>query len=259
VVEGTQQQELRVYDLASGTRETHDVGFHLGAPAWSPDGRALAYTKNDDPTHERLLLRQLDAPGEPRELMAFRAAARSQVSAFIAPDLLLVGTSEKEIGILVIDPSRTPATVDSVPLNSYFAAISPDRRWIAYQTVGVTGVQLQPWPAMDRRYLVSADGTEPRWGAANELVYLSQYRAAGLMAASIHRARIGPNASAPVATSEVIIRDPRFNDTPGWSHAPTSGGDLIYLQSPSENIERYIRVVPDWVKQMKRAVDEANR
>jgi len=259
VVEGTQQQELRVYDLVSGTRETHDAGFYLGAPAWSPDGRALAYTKNDDSSHERVLLRQLDAPGEPRELMAFRAAARSQVSAFIAPDLLLVGTSEKEIGILIIDPSRTPATVDSVPLNAYFAAISPDRRWIAYQTVGVTGVQLQPWPAMDRRYLVSADGTEPRWGAANELVYLSQYRAAGLMAASFHRARIGPNANAPVATSEVIIRDPRFNDTPGWSHAPASGGDLIYLQSPSENLGYYIRVVPDWVKQMKRAVEEANR
>lgn len=232
VVEGTQQQELRVYDLVSGTRETHDAGFYLGAPAWSPDGRALAYTKNDDTSHERLLLRQLDAPGEPRQLMAFGRAAGGLVSAFIAPDLLLVGTSEKEIGILLIDPSRTPATVDSVPLNAYFAAISPNRRWIAYQSPGVTGVQLQPWPAMDRRYLVSA---------------------------SFHRARIGPNANAPVATPELIIRDPRFNDTPGWSHALASGGDLIYLQSPSENLGHYIRVVPDWVKQMKRAVDEANR
>lgn len=146
-----------------------------------------------------------------------------------------------------------------MPVNAYFASLSPDRRWIAYQSLGVTGVQLQPWPAMDRRYLVSADGTEPRWGSANELVYLSQYRVAGLMAASTYRTRISSDPSAPVGASELIARDPRVNDTPGWSLARTREGDLIYLQSPSENLGYYIRVVSDWVTQMKRAVDAANR
>ena len=37
------------------------------------------------------------------------------------------------------------------------------------------------------------------------------------------------------------------------------GGDVIYLQTPTENLGYYVRVVPDWVKTMKGAVDEANK
>ena len=258
VVEGTQRQELRVYDLASGGKETQDTGFYLGAPAWSPDGRSLAYVKSDDPDHARVLLRQLDSPGAPQELAALAEGVTGQVSSFARPDLLLVG-SGSTLGMLAIDPNRTPASIDTVPLQAYFATISPDRRWIAYQTPGTTGVYLQPWPALDRRYLVSPDGTEPRWSTANEILFLSQYRVSGLMAASIFRTRVGEDPRAPVGASTLITRDPLFNDTPGWSHAPTRDGGLIYLQSPSENLGHYIRVVPDWVKQMKRAVDAADR
>jgi hypothetical protein len=160
---------------------------------------------------------------------------------------------------VIVDPTRTPATVDSVGILAFFVSLSPDRRWIAYQIPGVTGVHLQPWPARDRRYLVDADGTEPRWASSTELVYLSQYRAAGVIAASVYRARIDPKARSPVGSRELIVRDPRFADTPGWSTATTPNGELIYLQSPSENLGFYLRVIPGWVGRMKRAVDAANR
>ena len=146
-----------------------------------------------------------------------------------------------------------------MPLKTFFASISPDGRWIAYQALGVTGVYLQPWPALDRRYLVSADGTEPRWSSDNEIISVSQYRVSGLMAASFFRTRVGENPGAPVGKSTLITRDPLFNDTPGWSHAPARDGALIYLQSPSENLGHYLRVVPGWVREMKRAVDGAGR
>jgi hypothetical protein len=56
-----------------------------------------------------------------------------------------------------------------------------------------------------------------------------------------------------------MFDDPRFADTPGWSHAPAPDGALTYLQSPVENTVHYVRVIPDWVDQMKAAVREANR
>ena len=113
--------------------------------------------------------------------------------------------------------------------------------------------------ARDRRYLVDAEGTEPRWRSRTELVYLVHVSGAARTGSSFYRIQIDPSSGSPVGKRELIIRDPRFADTPGWSHATTADGDLIYLQSPDENLGYYLRIVPGWVDQMKRAVDAANR
>ena len=259
VVEGTQHQELRVYDLESGTHESYDTGFYLGAAAWSPDGRSIAYVKQDDPDRERVLLRRLDAPGSPRVLATVEPGEGAQVSQYLSPSLIVVGTAGPEVGMLVIDATVSPARIDSIPIVGIFTSISPDRRWIAHQANGLTGVIVQPWPARDRRYLVDADGSEPRWSLNNEVSYLAHYKSAGVTAASMYRVRIDPGAASPVGRREQVARDSRFNDTPGWSHAYTSAGELLYVQAPAENLGYYLRVVPGFVKQMKRAVDEANR
>ena len=259
VAQGLRHQELEVFDLQGGTHETLDTAFFIGAPAWSPDGGALAYRRSDDPDAESLLLRRLDSPERPVSLLSNRPPLALQVSSWLAADSLLVGRLSSNGGAVIVDPTRTPAKVDSLGLPTFFVSVSPDRRWIAYQNPGVTGVHLQPWPARNRRYLVDPEGTEPRWASDSELVYLSQYRAAGVIAASVYRTRITPNAASPVGSKELIVRDPRFADTPGWSIATTASGELIYLQSPSENLGFYVRVVPGWVDQMKRAVDAANQ
>ena len=259
VAQGIQHQELDVFDLGGGTRQALDTAFYIGAPSWSPDGASLAYRKSDDPDEESLLMRRLDSPDRPISLLSNRPPRALQASSWLAPNFLLVGSLSSLGGAVIVDPTRDPATVDSVGLPTFFVSISPDRRWIAYQNPGVTGVHLEPWPARDRRYLVDAEGTEPRWASSSELLYLSQYRSAGVIAASVYRTRIGANASSPVGSRELISRDPRFADTPGWSTATTTNGELIYLQSPSENLGFYVRVIPGWVDQMKRAVDAANQ
>jgi serine/threonine-protein kinase len=259
VAQGLQHQELTIFDLQGGTRETLDTAFYIGAPAWSPDGSALAYRRSEDPGEETLLVRHLDSPDRPDSLLTDRPPLALQVSSWLSADSLLVGRLSSAGGAVIVDPTSTPARVDSLGIKSFFISLSPDRRWIAYQVPGVTGVHLQPWPARDRRYLVDADGTEPRWASNTELMYLSQYRAAGVLAASVYRTRIDPASRSPVGPRELVVRDPRFADTPGWSTAVTPAGDLVYLQSPSENLGFYLRVIPGWVDQMKRAVDASNR
>jgi hypothetical protein len=41
--------------------------------------------------------------------------------------------------------------------------------------------------------------------------------------------------------------------------AVTPDDEVIYLQTPDRIDVSYLRVVPGWVDEMKRAVDEANR
>ncbi len=34
---------------------------------------------------------------------------------------------------------------------------------------------------------------------------------------------------------------------------------MVYVQAPEQKAVTYLRVIPGWVEQMKRAVDKANR
>ena len=56
---------------------------------------------------------------------------------------------------------------------------------------------------------------------------------------------------------ELLMSEPRWSDTPGPSYLIMPGGDIVYLRAPEENNGHYVRVIPDWVAQMKRAVDAA--
>jgi len=254
VVEGIDQEELRLYDLATGTHETVEQGFFIGGPGWSPDGRRIAYRKQEfaSPDKETVYLRRLDSPEPPRVLISgdYRA---NEPNSYPAENFILLGVSMKGGVVMVIDPTTTPPKIDSLPLSNYFVSMSPDRKWIAYQNQGARGILLQPWPSLDHRYQVDARGGEPRWRSASELVYIIPE------GGRMMRVTINAAASSPVGTPELLFADPRWADTPGWSHAIMPGGDLIYMQSPAENLGYYVRVVPGWVKAMERAVDAANQ
>jgi hypothetical protein len=109
-----------------------------------------------------------------------------------------------------------------------------------------------PWPAMNRQWLVDAEGSEPLWRSATELGFQKQR-------GMLYQVRITAAAANPVGPRESILKDPRFIDTAGWSYGFTPNGDLLYLQAPPDYQSYYVRMVPRWSKEMKRLVDEANR
>ncbi len=63
---------------------------------------------------------------------------------------------------MLIDPTTDPARVDTLSLRINFVSIWPDQKWIAYRKHGATGLSVQPWPAMDRKYTVDMVGREPQ-------------------------------------------------------------------------------------------------
>jgi eukaryotic-like serine/threonine-protein kinase len=261
VVQSVQSQELWLYDLRTGTHETLDQALYVSAASWSPDGRRLVYRKYDfdDPDTESLMLRRVDSPEAPRVLHTSRIPIGMAPSSYLADNFLLVGVGMTGGANMIVDPTTDPARIDTLPLRSNFASISPDRKWIAWTPQGATGVSVQPWPAMDRKYTVDAMGREPLWHGANEMVYFSYVDDKGVPSQTFYRVRVEGPADAPIGKREVLFTDPRFVDTPGWSHSVMLGGEIVYLQATAENLGYYVRVIPNWVQAMKRAVDEANK
>jgi hypothetical protein len=261
VIQGVQFQELWLYDVRTGTHETLEQALYVSSASWSPDGRRLVYRKYDfdDPDAESLVLRRVDSPEAPRVLFTSKTPIGMVPSSYLSDNFLLVGVGMNGGADMIIDPSTEPARMDTLSLRTNFVSISPDRKWIAYTKIGATGVSIQPWPAMDRKYTVDMMGREPLWHGSNELVYFSYVGDKGAPSQTFTRVRMNGPADAPVGTRDVLFTDPRFVDTPGWSHAVMPGGDAVYLQATAENLGYYVRVIPNWVAAMKRAVDEANR
>jgi serine/threonine-protein kinase len=146
-------QPLNLFRAAadgSGADERLTTSGNLQWPAsLSPDGRTLAYVEIDPLSGSDLFVLSLDADGKPHGSQPFL---------------------------------RTPFN-ESAPM------ISPDGRWIAYQSneSGRYEIYVQPFPAGGARVQVStAEGVYPRWSAkGDELFYRSGSAREGLVSVAI--------------------------------------------------------------------------
>ncbi|MFV1987882.1 MAG: protein kinase [Gemmatimonadota bacterium] len=250
VQEGLEWQELHIYNLDTGQGTQWIEGARVGHPRWSPDGSRILVSVTADPESPvaSLLLGSPTSPSPPDTIGAIAA----EIGSFFADSLVLAHSSrEARIGIR-LDLRTDPVTVDTISQDMWAPSLSPDGRWVAY---GVpNGLILEPWPARDERYVVSdAYGLgDAQWVSNTEF-------AAWSFGDTWQRFEVRPGQDPPVSQPRFWFRDARLSDTPGASHAATPDGGVVYMRGPDQEVAHYLRVVLNWVEQMKRAVDEANR
>jgi DNA-binding beta-propeller fold protein YncE len=255
VVDGVREQELRIYDLTGGPQQVWLRHGVIGEPLWTPDSERLlvAYGDVDTRTYTTVL-GSPDLTARPETVFEGTLAPPEFVT--YRSDSLVVGyLFDPGSSTLIANLAADPPTLDSVLTNAVFSTLSPDGRWLAYQPPDLSQLLVSPYPDLDRRYLVLASGTgggEPQWLADGTLVYWECCYA-------WYRVRIGSSPAGPVGRPELWYRDPNFSDTPGQSYTLTGDGRLVYVRGPERTPATYIRVVPHWIEQMKRIVDEANR
>jgi tricorn protease len=110
---------------------THTSGVAERTPAWSPDGRWIAYLSDATGEYE-LYLKQSDGLGETRQLTKNGSAFRFALG--WSPNSKLMTFSDKA-GVLYLVDVATGAVkqIDKNPLASPLSANwSPDSRWLAY-------------------------------------------------------------------------------------------------------------------------------
>ncbi|HEX7918362.1 MAG TPA: hypothetical protein VF454_03115, partial [Gemmatimonadales bacterium] len=126
----------------------------------------------------------------------------------------------------------------------------PNGRLISFQTREGSQVMLTSFPVPGRLHLLATHGVEPLWLSPSEVLYRNGY--------AWYSVTVDPLTGEPRGAPKKWGEDPRFSDTSGWSNRPTWDGGILYVQGPAQLETTYLRVIPGWLGQMKRAVDAAN-
>jgi serine/threonine-protein kinase len=248
VVQALDGMELRIYDIASGRYQTWVRRATLVNPVWSPAGNELLFGDADS-----LFLGSPDRSGAPEFLLHLPGGF--EMNRWLA-DGRVVGWRYSPRQTVAFQIARRPITLDTLLKSSGFAFPSNDGRWIGYTNTAFTEAWVEPLPRDGRRFQVASGNLEdPQWLSALEF-------GVSLMDGGrtrIERVTIDPTANPPARNRGVWAVAPDYRNTNGPSFAMAPGGGVIYLRGAADRPASYLRVVPGWVVQMKKAVDAANR
>jgi eukaryotic-like serine/threonine-protein kinase len=168
---------MHLLDVARGTLQTlSDTTFQEWA-IWSPDGKRVVHNGQVD-GRDGLVSSVPDGSRPPAGIAGDTPVKALPV--FWSPDGDTLYGWISGRGLHAID--ITSGSVTSVPNLSpalAYPALSANGKWLAYseaELTGATQVFVQPWPALDRKWKVSADsGSAPAWTRNDtELIYLQR-------------------------------------------------------------------------------------
>ena len=182
--------DVFIYDLARGAsnRLTFE-GWNAG-PSWSPDGRRIVFT-SAHPDGFGLFGKAADGTGQAERLTATTGTVQ-MASAWGDPDTLVVmqadGMLTRDLHLLRLDGDRASEPLVATPYLEVFADISPDGRWIAYQSneSGRWAVYVRPFPNIDdgKWQISQRNGLTPVWSRdGGELFYVTATQTGAAMMA----------------------------------------------------------------------------
>jgi serine/threonine-protein kinase len=249
-VQAAEGTELRIYDLRDGQHFTWLKGESVRHPLWNPDGEHLLLALRD--STRWTILRGAPSLGAPPDTVAgFEFDPTNPDPVDYHDDHTAVSMDWAGSVVMRFDPGASRPKLDTVLTGARFPAVSPNGRLIVYQTMESGRILVTSFPKAGRQWQLASQGVEPMWLSPGEVLYR--------LGVSWYLARVNPETGEPVGAPTFWGRDARFSDTSGWSNRPSHDGGIIYVQGPEQTSTTYLRVMPDWVAGMKRAVDAANR
>jgi Tol biopolymer transport system component len=166
----TVNMDAWIYDLDRAALVR--VTFHPlqdGHPVWSPDGKLIAFWSRQAGGVPNVYVRSADLTGADRRLTT--GPNDQQPATWADGGKLLVFRERSrqtglDIGVVPVDGGQPPRLIIRSESDETNPAVSPDGRWIAYQSnlSGRWEVYVQPFPDLAGRWQLSTQGgATPQW------------------------------------------------------------------------------------------------
>jgi len=189
--------DLWIYDLATQSRRRFTLdGASNNDPAWSPDGKQLAFAV-DRPTRKDVLVRNADGSGAERQLVVREGlqwpSDWTRTGYLVFTDVPL--DEDRDIWAVKADGSEPPFPYLDTPFIEKSGEVSPDGRWIAYDSnaPGRFEVFVSSFPKASAAPVIvsTAGGRNPRWAPdGGELYYWNEGRLIAARLALGNRPRV---------------------------------------------------------------------
>ena len=240
--------DVWIRDVVRGvsSRFTFDAAAEVN-PVWSPDGRRIAYTSRAKGPGD-LMVKDASGTREAEPLLVSPSEEKyishwSRDGKYLLYSVRGEGHEGWDIFALPLDGDRTPRPIVKTSFQETWATLSPDGRYIAYQSneSGRTEVYVHEFPDARNKWQISTSGgTQAHWrGDGKELFY-----------------RVGTALMAvPVTTGETLtigspvkLFDTRFAAVTARGHyrAWPDGQRFLVLAPLARDLERPAAVVLNW-------------
>jgi len=241
-----ESSDIWIFDLQheSLRRLTLDPSSNIG-PLWAPDGR-LAFTRVINETQE-IVLQAADLSGPAEQLSILSDNAKYPTS-FSADGRTLVyhtSTFGYDMWLLSLDAENTSsqpllASPDHRETNG---ALSPDERWIAYESdeSGLLEIYVSSFPDINTRRIQISEGggSRPLWSHdGSELFYIKQYEpklTGALMKVTIHYDSGNESDNFSASAPEMLFENNFIAPNAGHQVYDISAGDERFLMIQNQH------------------------
>jgi Tol biopolymer transport system component len=264
-VQGPADRDIWIWDLQRRTLERFTVD-PTGNPlvAWSRDSKALAFG-SDRFGVTNLFLQSADGSGEPQRLLV---SERLQMPLTFAPDGRLLFSADiagrgRDILALSMDGSGRTESVLNTAANDLTAEVSPDGRWIVYDSdeTGQFEVYVRPYPhtySSGRWQISSGGGRQPMWSADGGEIFYRDFDGAMWALPVTLQPAFRPGVAARLFGGEPYLGRGRLMSGRTYDLSPDGRRFLMIRQETDAEGAPSLIVVLNWFEELKRAVPAAS-
>jgi Tol biopolymer transport system component len=246
---GSSGSDIWIYDIPRNTFTRLTSDTRSIRPEWSADGRWVIYISSSD---AKAAIRRQPADGSgPSELLY--QPEQEPYEALVSPDnqWLVYRTAPgakypRDILAVRLAGDRTVTPMVTGPSTESLPRLSPDGKWLAYQSneSGRFDIYVRPFPGSGARVQVSdLGGTEPIWGRDGRSLY---YR--GPLGEVVH-VDVTTGASFSIGMRKTVLTGEYLTDSshPNWDVAP-DGRFLLLKRAGGES---QAIVVHNWGRELR--------